>query len=193
VGELSIGAEFLVRSLPSPDGMLTPRGYLVVEVAVFGPPVTYATLSSSLFSLRVNGAKAGILAQSPFLVERAFDPPPAGTDPSLTVGNGNGGIIFGDPGGNPGAGPNSAPLPLPRDPSSTPMPRRPPTPPITNAPRYEPMPPAEVVKRAALPSGELRLPQAGVLFFAYPGDSDKIRTVELIYEGPARKGSITLR
>jgi hypothetical protein len=49
------------------------------------------------------------------------------------------------------------------------------------------------VEQAALQEGDRALPEAGLLFFLYRGQSDKIKTVELIYSGPAGKATLTLQ
>jgi hypothetical protein len=49
------------------------------------------------------------------------------------------------------------------------------------------------VKRAALPEGDRALPQAGELFFSYRGKTTGILSLELIYDGPAGKASLTLQ
>ncbi|MBV8847913.1 MAG: hypothetical protein JO307_34295, partial [Bryobacterales bacterium] len=46
------------------------------------------------------------------------------------------------------------------------------------------------VQKAVLAEGERPLPQAGLLFFPYRGQAKGIRSVELIYKGPA--GEVTL-
>src|SRR5579884_4271081 len=56
-GPLTIAAEFAGHSIPTPDGTYSSEDAVVVEVAVFGPPGTHAQLSSSDFSLRINGKK----------------------------------------------------------------------------------------------------------------------------------------
>jgi hypothetical protein len=45
-------------------------------------------------------------------------------------------------------------------------------------------------QRAAFPSGDRALPQAGLLFFSYRGKTKGINSLELIYSGPA--GNVTL-
>jgi hypothetical protein len=37
------------------------------------------------------------------------------------------------------------------------------------------------------------LPEAGLLFFSYHGRSEQIKSVELIYSGPAGKATLTLQ
>ena len=49
------------------------------------------------------------------------------------------------------------------------------------------------VRRATLLEGDRVLPQAGLLFFEYRGKSKNIRSVELMYDGPAGKATLELQ
>ena len=49
------------------------------------------------------------------------------------------------------------------------------------------------VKKAAIPEGDRALPQAGLVFFEHHGKAENIKSVELIYEGPAGKASLKLQ
>jgi hypothetical protein len=51
---------------------------------------------------------------------------------------------------------------------------------------------AQRVQRAAIPEGDRALPQAGLVFFPYRGKAQGIRSVELIYTGPAGETTLTL-
>jgi hypothetical protein len=46
--------------------------------------------------------------------------------------------------------------------------------------------------KASLPGGDRPLPQAGLLFFSYRGRTQSIRSLELIYDGPAGKTTLKL-
>ena len=56
-GPLTIGAEFMQHSVPTPGLLLATEDYVVVEAGVFGPPGARTTLNPSDFSLRINGKK----------------------------------------------------------------------------------------------------------------------------------------
>jgi hypothetical protein len=56
-GPLTIGAEFMQHSVPTPGMMLSTEDYVVVEAGVFGPPGARTTLNPSDFSIRINGKK----------------------------------------------------------------------------------------------------------------------------------------
>ena len=49
------------------------------------------------------------------------------------------------------------------------------------------------VQRASMPEGDRTLPQAGLLFFEFRGKTDNIRSLELIYTGPAGKATLALQ
>jgi hypothetical protein len=49
------------------------------------------------------------------------------------------------------------------------------------------------VQKAALPEGDRALPVAGLLFFLYHGRNEQLKSVELIYSGPAGKATVTLQ
>jgi hypothetical protein len=46
------------------------------------------------------------------------------------------------------------------------------------------------IEKAAMPEGDRALPEAGLLFFAYHGNSEKIKSVVLTYSGPAGKATL---
>jgi hypothetical protein len=66
----------------------------------------------------------------------------------------------------------------------------------TPAPVHMPMPLQHAmqlkIQKAALPEGDRPLPQAGLLFFSYRGQSKSVYSVELIYNGPAGKATLSL-
>ena len=71
------------------------------------------------------------------------------------------------------------------------MPRAPePESPVEKAPA---MSIDERVEKAALDEGESKMPVAGLLYFPYRAKTKKIKSVELIYQGPAGHAEIKLR
>jgi hypothetical protein len=167
LGAVNIGAEFMRHLVPTPLSEFSTEDYVVVEIGFYGRAGDKIKLSTSDFSLRVNGKKA--VPSQPFgkVLENLKDPnwePPEAPKPkesSLSTGGG---------GGNPS------------DP--------PPPPP------HMPMPLVHVmqvkVEKAALQEGDRPFPEGGLLFFPYHGQGDKIKSVELIYAGSAGKATITL-
>ena len=208
-GNVTFAADFLVRSIPVPGGVLVARNYLVVDVAVFSKS-SPINLSPAYFSLRLNGSKAPILSQPAFIVANSFDyrrPDPGEPGATLAAGVGNAGVMIGQPGQPPTRGqtgdPNGPPVPPgQRDP-------RVPDPSVRNSPPTQQSPetpnpflidrgaPAatarELVEKAGLPSGDVVPPVSGVLFFAYQGKPESLKSVELLYDGPAGKVTLKLR
>jgi hypothetical protein len=66
---VTLGAEYMVHSLPTPSGLLLANDYLVIEVGFFGPTSSRLKLSPDQFTLRINGnAKGALLTQLPGMV-----------------------------------------------------------------------------------------------------------------------------
>jgi hypothetical protein len=167
-GAVTIGAEFMRHAVPTPQGEFSAEDYVVVEAGLFGASGDKARLSVGDFSLRINGKKA--LPSVPFgvVLSDLKDPnwqPPEPAKPK------SGGLSTGGDGTNPGDPPPSPPkMPMP----------------LVHVMQVK-------VEKAALPEGDRTLPEAGLLFFAYHGQSDKIKSVELMYSGPAGKATLTLQ
>ena len=58
VGSISIGADFMSHSVPTPQATYTSEEYVVVEVGFYGPQDAKLALPTDAFSLRINGKKA---------------------------------------------------------------------------------------------------------------------------------------
>src|ERR1700689_4807003 len=56
-GAISIGAEFMGHSVPTPQPTYASDDYVVVEPGFFGPPDARLMLSVQDFSIRINGKK----------------------------------------------------------------------------------------------------------------------------------------
>lgn len=87
LGDFTIGAEYLVHSVPASSGYLIADEYLVVEVALFGPRLGTVKLSQSDFLLRVvDNAKKDpsktLQAQSPSFIGSFLAPRRAPGDPN---------------------------------------------------------------------------------------------------------------
>jgi hypothetical protein len=165
-GTATVAAEFKGHSIPTAQGTLTSADYVVVEVALFGPPGARAQLSFSDFSLRINGRKAPYASQPYGLVlasvkDPEWEPPNATPAKQKTSMVGSGG---GDRGNEPPA-PVKVPVDVQRG-------------------------WAKRVQQWALPEGDRALPQAGLIFFEYRGKGTGIRTIELTYAGSA--GNVTM-
>ncbi len=154
------------------QGTLSTETYVVVEAGMFGQPDAGIKLSLEDFSLRINGKKDPLPSQSFGLVGKSLkDPefePPAAASPSKTKTNINGGGGGGQVDSNAPPAPVHIPIEVQRS-----MQQR--------------------VQKAALPEGDRTLPVAGLLFFQYSGKEKSIRSVELIYNGPAGKATLELQ
>ncbi len=167
VGSVTLAAEFTGHSVAPPEGSYESEDFVVVEAAFFGPPGSRLKLSYQDFSLRINGKKEPTASQPPeFVLKGLKDPqwePPAAKEKSKTS--------FGTGGG----GQNDS----------------------SNAPVHMPIallrPIQQRVQKASFPEGERALPQAGLLFFTYRGKTQNIKTIDLIYDGPAGKATLPLQ
>jgi hypothetical protein len=167
-GKATIGAEFMRHSVPTPGGAFSSEDYVAVEVGMFGAAGTRTTISTDDFSLRINGKKAQPSVPFGMVLASLKDPDWVPPDPpkpkSSSLSTGGEGGSNGDP---------------------------PPLPPKMPLPLVRIM--QQKVQKAAIPEGDRPLPEAGLLFFSFRSPSDKIKSVELIYAGPAGKASLTLQ
>jgi hypothetical protein len=168
-GSITIAAEFTGHSIALPQAVLSTEDYVVVEVGLFGAPGTNAKLSIEDFSLRINEKKAPSPAQPFALVFRSLkDPewePPGGSEKKSK----GGGISSG---GNGQSDPPPTPAKMPIELRRV-MQQR--------------------VQKASLREGDRALPEAGLLFFQYGGQTKGIHAIELIYTGPAGKATLALQ
>jgi hypothetical protein len=171
-GTVTIAAEFTGHSVATPQGnTLSTEDYLVVETGFFGPEGPRLKVSADDFSLRINGKKVPLPTQ-PFgrMASSLKDPewePPADkkSKSSMSTGGGGGG----------GQGQNDPP----------------PTPPKMPFPERRAM--EQRVQKALLPEGDRALPVAGLIFFQYGGRTKGMKSLELLYEGPAGKATLKLQ
>jgi hypothetical protein len=171
LGDITLAAEFTGHGIPTAEDPLNSEDYVAVEIAIFGSPDSRLTITASDFSLRINKRKDPLPSQPWGLAARNIkDPewvPPEASQDKKSKGGLSGG------GGGRDAG---SPPPLP------------PKVPVDLLRSWQ-----QRMRRAALPEGERSLPQAGLLFFQYRGKTEGIRSVELIYDGPAGNTVMTLR
>jgi hypothetical protein len=171
-GTVTIAAEFDQHSVPTPETILSTEDYVAVEVALFGPAGAHLVVSSSDFSLRINGKKAALPAEQFAAVFRNLRDP-AYSPPELEAAKENKSSGLSTGGGNQS------------DLGSTP-------PPVHIPPEMERAMQLQV-QNAALPEGDRVLPVAGLIFFKYGGLTKGIHSVELLYAGPAGKVTLTLQ
>lgn len=170
-GMVTIAADFTGHNVGTQEGILTTQDYVVIEAGVFGPPEAKLMLSVGDFSLRINGKKA--VPQEPYeLVAKSLKDPnyeePESNKTGKTILTGAG------RGQDSGADPNAPP------PALVPVPFE-----VKRGWQLR-------VKRDSLPIGDRALPQAGLLFFSYGGGTKGLRSIELIYSGPAGKATLSI-
>jgi len=171
-GNLTIAAEFMGHSVPTPDAIYQTDDYVCVEVGVFGPPDAHANMAIGDFSLRINGRKQA-LASQPYeltfhsLRDPEWEPPKSEQQKSKTSIGGGGG------GGGGGLGdPPPAPPKMPLD--------------LRRAMELH-------VKKVTMAEGDRPLPQAALIFFEYRGKVEKITSLELTYSSAAGTATLNLQ
>jgi hypothetical protein len=168
-GTVTIAAEFVGHSVPTPEGTYTTDEFVVVEVALFGPPQARTKLSIEDFSLRINGKKAALTSQSCQLAFKSLKDPE--WEPSSKAES-KSKTSFGGGGGGGDASSPPAPVHMPME--------------LRRAMEQR-------VQRASMLEGDRALPQAGLLFFEYRGKTQSIRSLELIYTGSSGNATLTLQ
>jgi hypothetical protein len=168
-GTVTIAAEFTGHGVGTPQGTLATEDYVVVETGFFGADGARTKLSIDDFSLRVNGKKA-LLPGQPYgvVLSSLKDPewePPVKVEKKSSMSTGGGG----------GEGQSNDPPPVPK----------------MSFPERRAM--EQKVQKATLPEGDRALPVAGLIFFQYGGKTKGIKSLELIYAGPAGKATLTLQ
>jgi hypothetical protein len=168
-GTLTVAAEFLGHSVPTPQGTYNTEDYVAVEAALFGPPQARLKISFDDFSVRINEKKMPVPSQ-PFgaifrsLKDPEWAPPDQEESKSKTSLNTGGQ-------GNKNDSP-PAPVHMPLE--------------LQRAMEQH-------VQKVALPEGDRALPQAGLIFFPYRGKATGIRSIELTYASPTGKTTLTLQ
>ena len=170
-GTVTVAAEFRGHSVPTLEATLSTEDYVAIEMGLFGSPGARVKLSSADFSLRINGKKTLLPSQPYGLVvgsvkDPEWEPPvPAASKSKTTLGGGGKGDQ-----GDANAPPAPVPIPI-------------------GVQRAM----AQHVQKASLPEGDRALPQAGLIFFQYRGKTQSIRSIELVYSGPAGKATLRLQ
>ena len=183
-----VGAEFHAHTLPVGDvdgkSPLFAGDYLVIEIAIYPAPFVRMQVNPAHFTLRLNGKKV-VEPQSAGMVVRSMKSSRTIT-PVLSIGSGPGEVTVG--------GPQQQPR-FPGDPTGSGQPRRSPVP-EEEHPGVEKVPEPKIEE--LVPARELRneivdKPVAGYLFFPYEGKLKALKSIELIYDGPAGKGKVGLQ
>ncbi len=165
-GQVTIAADFSGHGFPTVDAPVSSENFVAVEVALYGPEGTKLKIEAGQFSLKINGKKPVDAQPWGLAAKEVKDPEWIPPEPAKEKG---GGLSTG--GKEPGA-----------------------PPPVT------PKPPVELLRswqqrvgRSALAEGERSLPIAGLIFFQARGKLENMKSVELVYEGPAGKATLQLQ
>ncbi len=172
-GAVTVAAEFVGHAVPTPEGpTYNTEDYVAVETALFGPAGTRLKISVDNFSLHLYAKKMTSLPSQPFgMVFRSLKDP-EWEDANAVEAAKNKSSTGISTGGKGGQTDTPAPVHMPI--------------PLRHAMEQR-------VEKAALPEGDRALPQAGLIFFPYHGKTDKIRSLELVYAGPAGTATLTLQ
>jgi hypothetical protein len=168
-GTLTLCGEFMGHGVPTEEGgPYSTDNYVVVEAALFSTSNARIQLSYRDFSLRVNGKKQVLPGQSyvlvfPSLKDPEWEPSSSQSFGSVTSINGAGG-------------------------SQSDRTKSVPKMPIELRHTME-----QRVLKASISEGERALPQAGLLFFEFHGETKSIHSMELLYSGPAGKATLALQ
>lgn len=172
-GTMTIAAEFTGHGIATSQGALTTEDYVVVETGFFGAAGARTKLSAEDFSLRINGKKTPLSTQPFGLMAGSLKDPE--WEPPIETKKSKSSMSTGGGGGGGGQGESNEP----------------PTPPKMPFPVRRAM--EQRVLKATLPEGDRALPVAGLIFFQYRGKTKDIKSLELIYGGPAGKATLTLQ
>jgi hypothetical protein len=167
-GNLTIAAEFTGHSVATPESILNTEDYVAVEVAIYGPNQTPVKISRDDFSLRINGKKTALPSQPYGLVVKTLK------DPELepTKSENEAAKTSISSGGKNSAGEAAPPYRVP------------------DGLRHEY---SIRLLKLSLPEGERILPQAGLIYFTFRGRTDKLQSIELIYNGAGGTATLPLQ
>lgn len=166
-GALTLGAEFMGHAVPTPEAPYSSEDFVIVEAGLFGPPQAKLKMSIGDFSLRINGKKMALPSQ-PYGLSFSSLKDPEWEPPSKPKSE----KATLDKGGGQPDDSFHPPVRMPIELKRT-MQQR--------------------VQRASMPEGDRTLPAAGLLFFEYRGKPESIRSLELIYSGPAGNATLALQ
>jgi hypothetical protein len=166
VGTVTLAADFDGHAVPTLEAAYSSEEYVVVELAFFGEPNARLKLSIEDFSLKINDRKAPYTSQPFGYVARSLKDPewqPPEEDKEKKSKT----SLNGSGGNDSSAPPPKMPMELRRV-----MELR--------------------VHQSVLPEGDRALPVAGLIFFQYRGKEQNIKSMELVYNGPAGTVSLPL-
>jgi hypothetical protein len=167
-GTLTLAAEFMGHAVPTPEAPYSTEDFVIVEAGLYGPPQARIKMSIGDFSLRINGKKVALPSQ-PYGLAFSSLKDPEWEPPSKSKGESK---------------PTLDASGTKADDSFKP---------IVHMPIELKRTMQQRVQRASLPEGDRALPQAGLLFFEYRGKPEGIRSIELVYSGPAGNATLALQ
>lgn len=180
--EVTIAADFMVRTVVAPARTVSLKDYLVVEVALYPEFGKEVLASMGRFQLRINASKGLLYPQTAGMVAASLRYPDWERHRGVVAEAGP--VIIGRP---------PATARFPGDP--TPLPRTP-LPPVSGGPASAPAEAVrdeEIITDLALRESRVTLPVSGYLYFAYRGKAEKLRSVELLFEPHPESQPVTLR
>ncbi len=164
-GSLEIGADFMVRLISYGRESFVSDNFLVVEVALYPEPGTQFEVKLADWTMRVNGKKETLFAQTPQTVSQ-FLQYPRWEQPPIAQGGSPADIGERFPGD-----PRARRYPMPRVPTQPDS--------GTQPEETKRLSAAEVVAKAALPEGARKTAVSGLLYFPWKGNPMKLKSVEL--------------
>ncbi|HEY1337405.1 MAG TPA: hypothetical protein VGF59_07830 [Bryobacteraceae bacterium] len=185
VGNVGIGAEYMVRSISGSGEMYIAETFLVVEVALYPPKGGSIRPNIGKFSLSLNRKEKNLLKPQPASMVAARLQHPEwkeGPTPQLDIGVMGADVRLGGPPRNDHPFPGAPPVerPLPRVPTPEPQDR-------SGVERTPKITASELAIQMALPEDEHRGPISGYIYFPYIGKISAIKSVELLYEDAVLK------
>ncbi len=177
-GPLSLAADFQGRTVPAPSAFIL-KSHLVVEIAIFTRDFQFNT---GHFTLKLNG-KIPVLAQTAGMVGGSLKYPNWEGDKGITAsaGLGNANVILGR---------QNTPR-FPGDRRNEPT--RPPGSPAPTPSEQPEFAPWDWVEKLAWADGPGKGPAAGLLYFPFQGNLAKLKSIELVYNGPEGPATLALR
>ncbi len=169
---MEIGAEFLLHSIPTDQGVYVAPDYLVVDVGVFPAAHETVKMNSGQFRLRINHKTPELSTDSPGSVAADIKYPDWETHPTV-VGQA-GPVILSDPGNPRFPGDPNAPPPI-----APPLPKEAERHGIDTEIRKTI---DQSVGNAAFPDGSGNKPMKGFLYFHFRGKTKSIKSLELVYD-----------
>jgi hypothetical protein len=165
--------------------------YLVVEIGMYPTRGETFRIALEHFSLRINGKKQTLAAQTPGFVAASVKYADWERRPTLvgSAGSGDAGVIIGRPRQTerfPGD-------PRPRQERLPDPPKIPGHEDRSGVEKEPPKTPADMINEEALIDGDYSVPVRGYLYFPFKGKPRSLTAVDLEYQGPAGKATLKLK